>query len=163
MGRSDVTRTLWLALLALGLASFGAAPVSADEVPACNNASTATLAFAPDLLDAAVETSDGIGAASTCEAQCWDGSTVVCDEGSSCTAQDSNCSWGVQGYCEDSSGRKYCPPCPDECSATASCPSGGSVTCEGTDQCIAVDGCYAYCDGTYHWCFEADPNSCPLL
>lgn len=50
------------------------------------------------------------------------------------------------------------------CSATASCANagGGSVSCTGTSQdCYAIDDCYAYCDGIYTWC-PNPPLPCPV-
>lgn len=52
---------------------------------------------------------------------------------------------------------------PPTCSATASCSGagGGSVSCNGTNDCFSVDNCYAYCDGQYNYC-PSPPGICPL-
>jgi hypothetical protein len=59
-------------------------------------------------------------------------------------------------------------PAPTEadrcCTATASCANagGGSVSCTGTSgDCYAIDDCYAYCDGQYHYC-ASPPHICPI-
>ena len=52
------------------------------------------------------------------------------------------------------------PPPPPSCGATASCANagGGSVSCEGTSGCFAVDDCYASCDGQFYYCPSPLPN-----
>lgn len=112
---------------------FVAAPAAHAEpagTPACNPAAvtahslTATLFF-PVLepLEAAEkdQRSDGPTAQATCDAQCHDGSTIWC-WGSSCNAEDSNCSSSIQGSCWGTdTGTKYCPVCPVSCEPGATC------------------------------------------
>jgi hypothetical protein len=109
------------------------------------------------------------GELATCIADCWDGSTVTCD-GSSCSAQDSDCEDEVRGQCwGTSSGTKYCPVC-EGCSAE--CQDGSSVTCIGSS-CNATDWscpsergqCYGSTSGTKYCppldCEEpCDPTLC---
>lgn len=55
-----------------------------------------------------------VGAQSSCDADCWDGSTQTCD-GSTCFAVDSSC-FSERGYCwSDLEGTKYCPVCRTSC------------------------------------------------
>lgn len=99
------------------------------------------------------------GEQGSCTAYCWNGTSVTCS-GTSCSEVDSNCNSGQRGYCYgSSSGYKYCPAC-SGCSATATCNGGGSVSCTGTSSCYHINGCYAYCDGAYHWC--ANHGTCPV-
>lgn len=163
MDQPNLTRALFLGLSTLALAAMGAAPAAAAaDASACTPASTAAVVSADGSLEEAVETSDGIGAASTCTADCWDGSTVTCD-GSSCSAVNSDCDPNmVRGYCEADGTKKHCPPC-EECRATASCLNGSSVSCTGQSHCAEVNSCYAFCDGVEYWCFDADPNTCPVF
>lgn len=166
MNQPNLTRALFLGLSTLALAAMGVAPAAADDAPACTPASTATAVSADGSPEQAVETSDGIGAAGTCTAtaDCWDGSSVTCtgNQGS-CSFVDSDCDPNmVRGYCEADGTKKYCPPC-EECRATASCLNGSSVSCTGQSHCAEVNSCYAFCDGVEYWCFDADPNTCPVF
>jgi hypothetical protein len=85
----------------------------------------------------------GIGALSTCIAQCGGGATVSCG-GTSCSATDKNCP--TEGYCwSNTEGYKYCAPCQAQC--TALCASGPNVTCTG-NTCSATDAnCASSQDG----------------
>jgi len=47
------------------------------------------------------------------------------------------------------------------CTGWANCYGGGRVTCSGTWSCWGIDDCYAYCDGSYHWCSYL-PHPCPI-
>ena len=145
-------------LLLVGLATAAmaadAAPASCQKIPG-----TVTAAVQDNFLFQAAGGEIGNpGEQSVCSAYCWDGSTASC-YGTSCSAVDSSCP-SQRGYCTgSSSGTRYCPACP--CSATASCPGGGSVSCTGTSGCFAINNCYASCNGTLHWC----PNPkypCPI-
>lgn len=101
---------------------------------------------------------------STCYARCANGSSISC-WGTSCSAQDSQCSsGGSNGSCwGSSSGSRSCGSCPSTgCSATATCNGGGTVSCTGSNNdCFAVNGCYASCNGQYTWCPNLD-HECPL-
>ncbi len=46
------------------------------------------------------------------------------------------------------------------CRARADCPTGPPVTCTGSS-CVALDTCYAWCDGVYHWCAPPPGIYCP--
>lgn len=101
----------------------------------------------------------------TCSADCQCGPNQVCT-GSSCYAVDHNCPTS-RGHCwGTSTGYRYCPtckPCCGWCSATADCSNagGGQVSCTGcSGDCLAVDDCWAYCAGQYHFCPFPRPG-CP--
>lgn len=123
------------------------------------------------------------GALSTCTAQCGDGSTVTCS-GETCSAHDTNCDIGEDGYCEGTeSGRKDCPPdsCPEQCFTR--CWDGSVVSCEGYDTCTTTSSdcesgvrgqCYGDVSGTNQCpycplcddqtlCSEKDGSSCSFL
>ncbi len=159
--------------LCLGLsAGFAAEPVQGEPVPAvavqavegdesnagCDPAMDLPL-FAPVFASAKEGPGDSLG---TCVADCQYGSNRVCT-GSFCFAVDQNCP-NTRGYCYGSStGYRYCNLCPTGCSASASCAGagGGSVSCNGSgNDCFAIDNCYAYCDGQFHWC--PNPGICPV-
>jgi len=103
----------------------------------------------------------GVGAYSDCTAHCWDGTTRTCS-GSSCSAVDSSCP-SQRGSCwSDVEGTKYCPQCVDGCTASCANAGGGTVSCTSyTGDFFCVANCYAYCDGTYHYCPHPKPV-CPL-
>lgn len=46
------------------------------------------------------------------------------------------------------------------CHVRADCPTGGPVSCSGSS-CVALDSCYAWCDGVYHWCAPPPGIYCP--
>lgn len=131
--------------------------VASGELQACTETRVAQSAGMDD-----VGSPPLVSASSVCTADCWDGSTVACT-GTTCSAQDSVCS-AQRGYCEssDSPFRTYCPPCPRSCEAMANCANGGPVHCEGEQHCVSLQGCYAYCDGDFWWCFGQSPSTCPL-
>ena len=144
-------------LLLVGLAT---AAMAADAAPAGCQKTPGTVAVQDGFLFQAAGGGIGNpGEQSICNAQCQDGSFVSC-WGTTCTASDAICP-SHRGYCTGTStGTRWCPAC--TCKATASCPGGGSVSCNGiVGSCFTVDGCYASCNGTLHWC--PNPNgSCPI-
>lgn len=100
----------------------------------------------------------------TYTANCHNGTSVVCS-GTWGWGRDSNCSSNYTGRCYgNSTGYKFCPTCPTQnCTYTATCNFGGSVAC--TTSCgngWAINGCYAYCGDTYHWCPGVDESTCPV-
>lgn len=150
------------------LAAVPALAASPTPAPAVAPAAANTMTIAQVPLFAALGqpaqpqahggTIPGPGEQGTCTANCWDGSHVTC-YGTSCSEVDSNCSSGQRGYCYGTStGYLYCPPC-QGCTATAIC-NTGSVSCSGSPGCYAINKCYAYCDGVYHWC--PGHGSCPV-
>ncbi len=56
-----------------------------------------------------------------CQANCWNGSTPSCS-GTSCSAQDSNCSAGIRGHVTCNGITTFCPACPT--GGGEGCPSG---------------------------------------
>jgi hypothetical protein len=97
-----------------------------------------------------------------CEAQCGGGTTVSVNCSGSCTAVDRNCSVNQRGYAQCYGGSPvYCPSaCPTTCSAETPCPGGGSVWCQGVDECVGGPGlCFVQCDGDYTWC----PGTMPQI
>lgn len=166
MKQPKIVQTLLIGLFVLAAAPVAAATASPADAPACTPASATAPAQTDGAQQPVVETSGGIGAASTCTADCWDGSSVTCDEGPSCSAQDSDCNSGIRGYCEDGSGRTYCPICPSSgCTAATFCSGGpgSSIECSGDNYCNQAFGCWVYCDGVTTWCPDADKSSCPLV
>lgn len=103
----------------------------------------------------------GVTEQATCSADCEDGSKVFCS-GTSCSAYDNTCSStsSFAGYCYGTTtGYKYCPSCCTK-RVTAICP-GQNQTCIGTCAgSFAVDGCWAYCDGTLYWCDPTGEELC---
>lgn len=163
MNRRNLVQTLFIGLFVLAVAPVGAAPAAIADAPTCSPVSTTAPASPDGLLQPAIATSDGIGAASDCTADCWDGSSVTCG-GSTCSAQDSNCSVGVQGYCEDGSGTTFCPAC--QCYASTLCPGGGpanAIDCSGETYCNEASGCWVHCDGVTTWCPGVDRQTCPAV
>lgn len=124
---------------------FVMVPASLAEpaaTPVCEPATVAAQSAAPTPFSPALEPPqgaqkdrmiDGPSAQATCDAQCHDGSTVWC-WGSSCSAEDSNCSAGIRGSCWGTdTGTRYCPKCPSTCEPGASCTSNddcGGYTCD---------------------------------
>lgn len=46
------------------------------------------------------------------------------------------------------------------CRVRADCPTGPPVSCSGSS-CVALDSCYAWCDGVYYWCAPPPGIYCP--
>jgi hypothetical protein len=159
---------LWIVVGLLGLlASLPAAGTDLPTGAACGPATSAQLGTPDPSLQAGH--GGGIedpGELAVCNAQCWDGSYVTC-WGTSCWGSDSNCSSNFRGYCYGTStSYRYCPVCPStNCRVTAACEGGTSVSCTGScANSFAVDYCYAFCDGVYHWCPSGPggPYICPV-
>lgn len=116
MQRSVSRSSLWILALLLFVATSSVASAEAPEgkaVPAevAPEAATTCATGAPDV----VWTLAGIGAQSDCTADCWDGSSVTCDQGTSCSATDSAC-MAERGHCWDNfNGYQYCPECVESC------------------------------------------------
>lgn len=94
-----------------------------------------------------------IGAQATCTAKCGDGTSVTCTAGSSCTAEDSDCS-GSRGTCTDAAGTKNCPyAC---CSNLTRCSERHGTSCMlmTSIKCSSSAGyCGScFCDGTSWVC-----------
>lgn len=94
-----------------------------------------------------------IGAQATCTADCGDGTSVICNSGSSCSAEDSDCS-GSRGTCTDDSGTKNCPyAC---CSNLTPCSQRHGTSCMffASIKCSSSAGyCGScFCDGTSWVC-----------
>lgn len=57
------------------------------------------------------------------------------------------------------------PTAKEVCGAVAQCNNGMDVACIGYGtvgiDCFAIQGCYAYCSGTFAWCPDADRRTCP--
>lgn len=110
MQRSVSRYSLWILALLLFITTSSLASAEAPEDKAVSEevapkTATTCATGAPDVVWS-------IGAQSDCTADCWDGSSVTCDQGTSCSATDSACT-AEQGYCWDNSGGyQYCPPCP---------------------------------------------------
>ncbi|HEV2851274.1 MAG TPA: hypothetical protein VHC97_00565 [Thermoanaerobaculia bacterium] len=153
---------LGVALLSLALCSLAARAASPDPLA---EARAAIFAPAPETGAPAqaeeVAARHRLNVKSTCTATCRDGSTVSC-YGTTCSAVNAACSSGQRGYCTGTStGTIYCPACPTNCSARATCSPSGSVSCSGTSgDCFSVNNCYAYCDGNYYLCPHTASN-CP--
>jgi len=166
MNRRKVVQALFIVLCVLAAVPVAAATAPPNDAPACNPAPTATPASADNPQQPVDESIGGVGAASTCTAHCYDGSTVTCGESSSCYAQDQQC-WGMgqTGYCEDSSGKTYCQSsCPTGCNAAILCgagPGGGFLDCSGDYYCNQAEGCWVVCDSTTLWCPGASTYDCP--
>jgi len=144
-------------LLLLGLATVAVA--AEPGTSGCQKVPGTTAAQSGFLYLAARGGIEGPSSQSLCAAQCQDGSYVTC-YGTSCSAVDASCP-SQRGYCTGTTtGTLYCPIC--TCSATASCPDGSTVSCTGTgNNCFAINGCYASCNGHLHWC--ANPKGpCPV-
>jgi len=164
-------KTKNLFLTAVVVACAFAAPAFAGGAPTdpgCQPAVGAAGLFEPSLAFLAGGNGKGGGKGggeeAICSALCYDGSYVTCS-GTSCNATDNTCSTsGGRGSCYGSStGNRYCPKCPSSgCTVTATCSSGGSVSCTGScSDSFAFNDCYAYCDGVFHWCSNPPPY-CPL-
>lgn len=166
-------RILLAAILCTGLAVSPAlaqdpaatAPEAAPELlsPGCQSPDSSPLFAPPPMLDLGSSVGrDDDGPPADCYISVNCGGSYQACWGSSCWGYDSNCP-SYRGYCYGSStGYRYCPVCPS-CTVTASCAGagGGSVSCTGTcSGSFAINDCYAYCDGTYHWC--PNPGTCPI-
>lgn len=152
----------------LTLAALTALPVAAQEdAPVCGADGWAQVVAAGLQPEAVVQARGGgsiggVDSQGTCTADCDNGTTVTC-WGTSCSAHDSNCSTGFDGYCTGTTtGRRNCPVCPG-CSATAQCAGGPPVSCTGNNSCFGLDDCYAFCDGVHHYCDPLPPFFCPEM
>ena len=100
--------------------------------------------------------SGGVGAMSTCTANCVSG-TVQCS-GSVCSAANHNCAVGEKGHVTCDSSTTWCPSpandCTDyctNCSQTSACydccrcEGGGAVSCSNCCTCEATGDCIACC------------------
>lgn len=154
--------------LLVATAALAALPGLAEEQPvaACQPVTAEAItavAVSPEGADQARK-GNGVGGVetqSTCQASCWNGTSVSCS-GSSCSAYDSSCGNGFRGYCTGStSGTKYCPVCPG-CTANATCPFGSSISCTGTYECQEYPDCWVSCDGVVTECFPQSKYGCPF-
>jgi len=149
-----------LSMMVLVVIGLAAVPVAAQSATSnCQPSAPAVVGDLGFLFVAAGGGIEGPSAQSTCIALCQNGSSVSCS-GTSCSAVDANCPT-QRGYCTGTtSGTKYCPVC--TCSATATCPIGGPVSCTGTGgTCFAFNGCYASCNGEAIWC-PKPKGPCPV-
>ncbi|MEM9592813.1 MAG: hypothetical protein AAGD06_01015 [Acidobacteriota bacterium] len=160
-------------LLVAALCAFAGSAVAAETADAADCAAPAPAlddVFGPSVMELAAiapseEADPGDGSRATCVADCQHGPDRVCS-GSSCWAQDQNCSANVRGRCWGSStGYRNCNICPTtQCTVTANCANAGGGTVSCTGDCGDVykfDDCYAYCDGHYHMC-PSPPGPCPF-
>lgn len=110
--RLSLPTLLALALLVITPTCLAAGEAPADEAVTSPPAGT-TLCTLPTL-GVEVEGAEPLPLASLaeCSAECEDGSTVTCS-GSSCSAQDQDCSQDQAGYCFSDLEDHFCEPCDD--------------------------------------------------
>lgn len=109
------------------------APATAAEIVLCPAPRTDTEIFGEERLP--------LASLAKCTAECEDGTTVTCS-GSSCSAQDQDCSQDQPGYCISDTEEKFCAACPSE---PVLCKSEGN-------KCVDNDDCPP--------CSNGDPCAC---
>ncbi len=124
--------TVALCLLAVPVLAAQPAPTQAPATPG-----------APAFVAALMPAPLAEATTSVCTANCWDGSTVTCS-GTTCTAVDSACSSGQNGYCYGSdTDLRSCPTCSTHQICKPSCDDLNGQSCASAGTCYDST-CRAY-------------------